>query len=153
MPIHGRDSREEIEKLEAVLLKQLKERLPELEALLEESGSHWHGEDGFYRFYHQSLKVYNLQADTQAIVAALGALMPERKLNETFLQIVGEGTGKIFQMEHNERWLEETRPILEAFFHARMMLQLAVKYGRKLDSPPLALPGGWAAVLYLYRLR
>jgi len=153
MPIHGRDSREEIEKLEAVLLKQLKERLPELEALLEESGSHWHGEDGFYRFYHQSLKVYHLQEDTEAIVVALRDLLPGRDLNEDFVRIVGEGTGKEFELEHNQRWLQETRPILEAFFHARMMLQLAVKYGRKLDSPPLALPSGWAAVLYLYRLR
>lgn len=56
-------------------------------------------------------------------------------------------------MAHNERLLEETRPILEAFFHARMMLQLAVEYARKLDSAPRALPSGWAAVLYLYNLR
>lgn len=122
MPIHGRDSREEIEKLEAELLKQLKERLPELEALLEESGSHWHGEDGFYRFYHQSLKVYHLQEDTEAIVVALRDLLPGRDLNEDFVRIVSEGTGKEFEMEHNQRWLQETRPILEAFFHARMML-------------------------------
>lgn len=33
------------------------------------------------------------------------------------------------------------------------MLQLAVKYAGKLDSPPPMLPSGWAAVLYLYRLR
>src|SRR5438445_10480854 len=38
-----------------------KARLPELEKLLEEVSSHWHAEDGFYRFYHQSFKVYGLQ--------------------------------------------------------------------------------------------
>ena len=153
MTSHKRSSQEEIETLEAELLTQLKARLPDLEALLEESDSHWHGEDAFYRFYHQSFKVYYLQRDTEAIVAALRDLMPGRELNEDFLRIVGEGTGKKFEMEHNQRWHEETRPILEAFFHARMMLHLAVEYGKRLDSPPSALPSGWAAVLYLSRLR
>jgi len=153
MPAHNQSSHEEIKTLEAELLNQLKSRLPDLETLLKKSDSHWHGEDGFYRFYHQSLKVYHLQEDTEAIVAALRDLMPGRDLNEAFLRIAGEGTGKTFEMEHNQRWLEETRPVLEAFFHARMMLHLAVEYAKKLDSPPLALPSGWAAVLYLYRLR
>ena len=36
------------------LLRNIKARLPELMALLEKVSSHWHGEDGFYRFYHQS---------------------------------------------------------------------------------------------------
>jgi hypothetical protein len=153
MTSHKRSSQEEIETLEAELLDQLKARRPDLEALLEESDSHWHGEDAFYRFYHQSFKVYYLQRDTEAIVAALRDLIPGRELNEDFLRIVGEGTGKKFEMEHNQRWHEETRPILEAFFHARMMLHLAVEYAKRLDSPPSALPSGWAAVLYLYRLR
>lgn len=153
MSTYQRCSREEIQLLEAELLKQLKLRLPDLEALLEESDSHWHAEDGFYRFYHQSLKVYHLQSDTEAIVAALRDLLPERDLNEDFLRIVSEGTGKEFEMEHNQRWHEETRPILEAFFHARMMLHLAVEYAKKLDSAPAVLPSGWAAVLFLFNLR
>jgi len=65
----------------------------------------------------------------------------------------GWGTGRIFELGHNQRWHEETRPILEAFFHARMMLQMAVQYAGKLDSRPAMLPNGWAAFLYLYRLR
>ena len=153
MHIHDPTTLQEIQALESDLLSQLKARLPDLEALLEESDSHWHGEDAFYRFYHQSSKVYYLQRDTEAIVAALRDLMPGRELNEDFLRIVSEGTGKKFEMEHNQRWHEETRPILEAFFHARMMLHLAVEYAKRLDSPPSALPSGWAAVLYLYRLR
>jgi hypothetical protein len=28
-------------------------------------------------------------------------------------------TDKTFESEHNQRWLEVTRPIVEAFFHAR----------------------------------
>ena len=56
-------------------------------------------------------------------------------------------------MAHNKRWLEETRPILEAFFHARMMLEFVVRYGRELEDAPQVLPSGWAAVLCLYNLR
>ena len=43
----------EIQALESDLLNQLKVPLPDLEALLEESDSHWHGEDAFYRFYRK----------------------------------------------------------------------------------------------------
>lgn len=144
---------QELEALAAALLANIKQRLPELEALRDRTASHWHGEDKFYRFYHQSFKVYGLQTDTEAIVAALRGLMPNRELNEWFLTIVKEGTGKTFTPEHNSNWLAETRPMLEAFFHAKTMLDLVVKYGRELDTIPQMLPSGWAAVLYLYGLR
>ncbi len=139
--------------LEHDLLNAIRARLPELTALLEEVTSHWHGEDGFYRFYHQSWKVYGLQQDTRDIVGALRSLAPNRPMNAWFEQIVREGTGKVFQRAHNQRWVEETRPILEAFFHARTMLEFVVRYGRELEEPPESLPSGWAAVLYLYNLR
>lgn len=135
------------------LLDAIKTRLAELEALLEKVSSHWHAEDGFYRFYHQSFKVYRLQDDTLEIVEALRALGPGRPLNEWFEQIIHEGTGKGFAMEHNQRCLEETRPILEAFFHARMMLEFGVKYGRELENAPASMPSGWATLLCLYNLR
>jgi hypothetical protein len=106
------------------LLKGIKARLPDLEKLLEKASSHWHAEDGFYRFYHQSFKVYGLQQDTAEIVRVLRSLLPDRTLNPWFEQIVREGTGKEFSHEHNKRWLAETRPILEAFFHARTMPRL-----------------------------
>jgi hypothetical protein len=41
---------------------------------------------------------------------------------------------------------------VEAFFHARFFLEMAVRYA-SLDSPPRPLPSGYAALLYLYRLR
>jgi hypothetical protein len=66
---------------------------------------------------------------------------------------VAEGTGKPFELEHNKRWLEVTRPIVEAFFHARYFLDMAVRYGRSLEELPMTLPSGWAALLYLYQLR
>jgi hypothetical protein len=63
------------------------------------------------------------------------------------------GTGRTFEMDHNARWLSETRPILEAFFHARYFLETAVRYAKELEQPPQVLPRGWAALLALYRLR
>lgn len=144
------DNRPEVQRL----LANIKARLPDLEALLARVNDHWCYEDGVYRFYHQSFKIYGqLQEPTTAIVAALQTLAPDRQLNDWFRHIVAEGTGKTFQPDHNERWLEVTRPILEAFFHARFFLEMAVKYGRELDAPPSVLPSGWAAVLCLYDLR
>lgn len=124
------------------LLENLKKALPGLKKLLDECSSHWGYEDPIYRFYHQSYKVYRLQDTTSAIVAALQALAPDRKLNDWFMQ-----------MDHNRRWLEITRPIVEAFFHARYFLDMAVRYGTELKAPPRTLPSGWAAFLYLYDLR
>jgi hypothetical protein len=72
-------------------------------------------------------------------------------LNPWFLQIVREGTGKTFTMEDNARWTEATRPILEAFFHARYFVDMAVRHAG-LAAPPLSLPSGYAALLYLYGL-
>jgi Uma2 family endonuclease len=135
------------------LFAQLKAALPELEKLLHECSAEWGYEDPVYRFYHQSFKVYALGRMTKRIVSALQALAPEQQLNDWFLRLVSEGTDKTFDPEHNRRWLEVTRPIIEAFFHARYFLEMAVTYGQKLKAPPRMLPSGWAALLYLYRLR
>jgi hypothetical protein len=56
-------------------------------------------------------------------------------------------------MEVNQRWTEATRPILEAFFHARYFLEMVCKYGKELEEPAESLPSGWAAVFELYGLR
>jgi hypothetical protein len=68
------------------------------------------------------------------------------------MEIVRDGTGKTFKTQDNEKWLAVTRPIVEAFFHARFFLEMAVIYGRELETPR-TLPTGWAAFLYLYDLR
>jgi hypothetical protein len=135
------------------LFANLKRGLPDLKALLEKCSSHWGYEDPVYRFYHHSFKVYRLQETTAEIVKALQALAPGRELHDEFMRIVREGTGKAFALEHNTVWMETTRPILEAFFHARFFLEMAVRYGEGLESPPNLLPSGWAALLYLYDLR
>ncbi len=135
------------------LFKNLKAHLPDLEKLLEEVDGMWGLEDGVYRLYHGSFKVYYLQDVIRNIVNALQGLLPGRPLNAWFQQIVNEGTAKQFQPEDNRNWLAATRPIVEACFHARYFLESAVRYGKRLDAPPNSLPSGWAAVLYLYDLR
>jgi hypothetical protein len=149
-----RDSTDHDERPEVVaLFARLKAALPQLERLRDQYDSEWQYEDRVYRFYHMSFKVYVLQVGTTSITEALQALAPDRQLNDWYRQIVSEGTGKTFVTSHNSRWLEETRPIVEAFFHARYMLEMAVKYGKELEKPPQLLPSGWAALLYLYNLR
>lgn len=49
-------------------------------------------------------------------------------------------------------WTAVTRPILEALFHARFFVEMAVRYS-DLAEPPLPLRSGYAALLYLYGLR
>lgn len=52
----------------------------------------------------------------------------------------------------NNHWSLVTRPIVEAFFHARFFLEMAVRYA-PIDAPPRPMPSGYAALLYLYQLR
>ncbi len=143
------DDRKEVREL----FEQLKTQLPTLGELLKNCSDHWGYEDPVYRFYHQSRKVYDLQRQTLEIVAKLQGLAPSRTLNDWFMQIVQEGTGKTFAPEDNQQWLAVTRPIVEAFFHARYFLEMAVKYAKELKFPPRAMPSGWAALLYFYDLR
>lgn len=135
------------------LLHNIKQQLPQLEDLLAKVEAHWGVEDGFYRFYHQSFKVYQLQHETEAICNALKNLLPGRPMNRWFCEIVAEGTGKEFELSHNQAWLRHTRPIVEAFFHAHFFLKLVVKHGKELENAPDRMPSGWAAVLYLFDLR
>jgi len=137
---------------DAELLSRIKANLPGLRDLLVRSSDHWSYEDPIYRFYHHSFKVFGLQNRTEEIVAALRDLLPQRELNAMFLEIVASGTSKAFSPDKNADWPRHTRPILEAFFHARFFLEMAVRYS-ELPEAPNQLPSGWAALLYLYGLR
>lgn len=137
---------------EEALVRALRARQSDLTALLEECSSHWGFEDPIYRFYHLSYKVYSLQDQTTRIVEMLASLAPERPLNPWFREIVEQGTGRSFRPEHNAEWSRITRPMLEAFFHARFFLEMAVRYAH-LHEPPSPLPSGYAALLHLYGLR
>lgn len=138
--------------LDNKLLAAINAQQADLLMLFDEVSSTYGYENGVYRFYHQSAKVYHLQASTIKIVSALRSLMPERPLNAWFQRIIDDGTGKEFELEHNQDWLTHTRPIVEAFFHARFMLQMTIRYAR-MPCAPKVLPTGWAALLYLFNMR
>ena len=135
------------------LIANVHARLAELEKMLEAVNGKWACEDLVYRFYHQSFKVYMIQEHTTTIVTLLQSLLPELPLNTWFQDIVRAGTGKKFEDKDNSHWREVTRPMLEAFFHARYFLEMICKYGKQLTEPPTTIPSGWAGVLYLYNIR
>ncbi|MEZ6131802.1 MAG: hypothetical protein R3C59_24345 [Planctomycetaceae bacterium] len=90
---------------------------------------------------------------TKAIMTQLRDLQPDCQLNPWFLEIVADGTERKFSDSTNDNWLTETRPILEAFFHAKYFLEMLCRYESEIKEPLQMLPSGWASVLYLYELR
>ena len=135
------------------LLEHLNASAAALRQLQRECSDHWGYEDLVYRFYHQSFKVFAVQASTAKIVAALQGLRPGQALHPWFAEIVRAGTGRTFTAEDNGHWLEVTGPIVDAFFHARYFLEMATRYAGRFETPPRVLPSGWAALLELYGLR
>lgn len=138
------------------LLDALKKNLPELEERLKNTKGHWQGEDGFYRFYHGSLKVYYLQKETQKTVDLINKIREDadlESLNSQFLDIIAQGTNVTFNLEHNKNWAYHTRPIVEAFLHSKEMLIYSIKYAKSLNVAPSMLPSGWATILYLFNIR
>lgn len=135
------------------LLQRIHNSLPDLKATLDAVNAVWVAEDLIYRFWHQSFKVYGLQDATERIVRCLRNLAFDIGLNPWFEEIVQAGCGTTFELAHNDAWVVHTRPIVDAFFHARHMLEMIVKYGEMLQSSPQWLPSGWAAVLELYQIR
>ncbi len=161
----------EVQRGQEILLANIQAQLPHLRTVLESASTHWGYEDPIYRFYHQSFKVDGIWESTGNIVCALKGLS-EHPFNKWFQRIIDEGgpshhgpdemfseNGKLdpawIASNHDiaASWLRENRPKLEAFFHAKFMLEMAVKYGSQLKEPPIELPSGWAALLYLYDLR
>jgi len=133
------------------LLRRIKAALPKLEALYQYLDHEY--EDRVYRYYHGSDKVYALQAATLKMVEAFEGLCPGRPLNEAFSHILKEGTGQSTQGDTGAKLVAKERHILEAFFHARYFLEMAIRYGKSLDVAPSWLPSGWASVLYLFNMR
>jgi len=135
------------------LLTNIKSHRLELQALQDRCRDT--GDDGIYRFYHTSFKVYwRLQPLTLKLVEQFRTLSPseDKTLNNLFEEIIANGTGHNFKLSHNKAWAAHTRPIVEAFMHARWFLDQLV-IACNLEYPPALLPEGWAAILYLYNLR
>lgn len=133
-------------RLESVLLGRIKQHKAESESMLATMNGNWTYEDYSYRYYHGSFKVYHAQKTTEQTVKLLCELLPERELNFSFLQIIGDGTGKEFKMEHNDNWDRHTRPMLEAFAHVKFMVEMAVRYA-DLAEPPRPMPTGYVTLL------
>jgi translation initiation factor 2 alpha subunit (eIF-2alpha) len=93
-----------------------------------------------YRYYHQSFKVFRVQAETKKIYVALESISPHEPKeipNDWFNNLMMQGAaGEVFKLEHNQKWEETCRPMIEAFFHAKYFLEMAVKYGKKYDEAP-----------------
>lgn len=163
----------ESERLRNVLVSNLAASKDALASKLKQVSGHWSYEDAVYRFYHGSFKVFHAQNETVEIVHLLASMDPEIKmpdewqskewtstiksklpdfpLNSRFMSIMKSGTGQRFTDKTNANWDQSTRPIIEALFHAKYMLEMAVKY---CDVPQTGgLDSGFAALLYLYDLR
>jgi hypothetical protein len=94
--------------------------------------------------------VFGLQRLTAEIVEELAKVQPQKTFDPWFAEIIADGTGLGFDLEDNNDWPKKGRPNLEAFFHARTMLEFAVKYGKELENAPAMMPSGWAAFRLLY---
>jgi hypothetical protein len=135
-----------------MLFLRIKTRLPELEELargLEEAE-----EDGVYRFYHGSNKVFFLQDTVKAAFALIKEIGGESDPPSfEYARIVEAGTAHQFGATTNENWEAETKPILEALWHTKYFINMMVKYAKELETVESPLEPGMAAVLYLFELR
>jgi hypothetical protein len=138
---------------ERELLDQLNQQIDEIEALVKAFESI--EEDGVYRYYHQSTKVYSLQEAVKRARRLFEELAPDgTQLNSWFTTICDDACEhKFTPARSNQQWYQETRPILEGFWHCLYFLRQLARYRREVDQPPQIMPYGWAAVLYLYGIR
>ncbi len=136
-----------------LLLNKIKANLAEIERLYKNFIPF--EEDYIYRFYHQSFKVFGAVEEIRAARILFEKIAPDGiKINYWYSQITDEAIGKSFDWEKtNADWLNETRPILEAFWHSKYFLEQMISCANNLDESSQILPSGWAAVLYLYNLR
>ena len=133
---------------------ELRRQLHELEVLLDKVNDRWVYEDGMYRYYHHSYKVFHLQQYTLLMEQALQKLAPDKELNQEFNRIVQAGIGKEFTLDMNVDWATHADPVVLAFLHAKYFLEQAVKYGKAVSDEGYGLlPSGYAALLYLYNNR
>jgi len=143
---------EEQSRLHDRLLSNIQARMSELERLLVDIERD--SEDCLYRYYHFSYKTHRIQSLTNNMAKTLRQLSPsDEGLCPLFENILKQGTGLPFELSHNAHWEEVCRPMLEAFFHARYFLQMAIKYGREYRRAPEIMDYGWAALLELYGIR
>jgi len=141
---------------EEIFVKNLIDQADKSRELLNKVNGVWQGEDGIYRFYHRSFKVFYLKKVTVSIVTHLRSLS-DRDLNPIFTEIISHGDSKSFNNDTNSNWVENTKPVVDAFLHAKSMLELVVKYGESLKETgaeiPSFIPTGYGTLLHLYGMR
>ena len=99
-----------------------------------------------YKHYTQSFKTYSLQKYTEAGHNLLETIAPKGKqLTQWYKDLVAEGTGKKFDLAHNQDWPTHTRPIVEAALHTDFFLKTCIEQANKTDNNI-----GWAALCALY---
>jgi hypothetical protein len=134
------------------LFLRIKARLPKLEELarnLKEAE-----EDGIYRFYHGSNKVFFLQDPVKAAFTLIKEIGGEDDPpNFEYARIVEAGTAHQFSETTNGNWEAGITPILDAFWHTKYFINMMVKYANELEAVESPLQPGMAAVLYLFELR
>jgi hypothetical protein len=97
------------------LLSNIRRDAAALIHLLARVNGHGIYEDGFYRFYHQSFKVFGLQESTAEIAAALLRVAPGgQPFCKFFDAILAAGLGRAFGPEDNDRWVERAAPVVRA---------------------------------------
>ena len=131
------------------LLAIVKEYLPRLETLLDDM-NHLQ-EILIYRCYQGSFKVYDFQEKTLEVVSLFREIgeIEGLTLHEYFEEVVSAGTG---QKNLNQEWTVGQRPILEAFIHVRLFLEIMVKYAKNTEPMPSYISYGWLGVHELYGL-
>jgi len=97
----------------------------------------------------------NIKAHQSELEDLLKLIAPDgTKFCAYFEELLQAGANdKRFEMDHNLEWTRHTRPFVEAFFHARYFLEMAVKYGATLEKAPELMLSGWAVLLCLYDIR
>jgi hypothetical protein len=139
-----------------ILLSNIKRERQNLEKILALTEDHWGEEDMIYRFYHGSFKVYRIQGLTEMIYDSLQKISPHKDkniLNQEYRKIIQRSRN---QKQSNNICLENCGPILEAFFHSKYFLEMAVKCGKRYSRHkhiPQRVYSGWAALLELYGIR
>lgn len=140
------------------LVNSMLENMEEAKNLQIEIDKQFGLEDLVYRFYHQSFKVYRSQYLIKDCLELFQKIAgDELKLDKKFLKIVEDGTGHVFDLSHNEIWLEKTRPQIEALFHCKYVLDNLIKYTEfykdKEEQKQMFLPSGWAAIMTIFGSR
>lgn len=135
------------------LVANVKAHRDRIEALHEEL---LHAEvDGVYRFWHKSFKVYlRLQPGIRGTFAELEALAPHgTEIDSWLARIILDGLKPKWTEETNANWLAETRPIVEAYWHCKHIVERIIEFSDWDPSASNLLPSGVATVLTIYGLR